>query len=209
MDPVGGANLTLTEPGLMWHHRLFASAAIVVAAAALNLASPSGTDAQQTQQPLQTVPTQSAASPSSIPVPDLDFVLKAAVGGAEEVALGNLAQQKATTEDVKRLADTIVRDHSQANEELKQLAESKGIAVPASTTPASQTVAAAMSELPTEEFEKQYVAQQHGAHVAAVQMFQHAAQHATDADVRAFAEKHAPKIEAHTADLEKVFLALK
>ena len=209
MGPVGGANLTLTEPGLMWHHRLTTSAAIATAVAALHLASPSGAEAQQAQQPLQTVPTQSAASPSSIPVPDLDFVLKAAVGGAEEVALGSLAQQKATTEDVKRLADTIVRDHSQANEELKQLAESKDIAVPASTTPASQTVAAAMSELPAEAFEKQYVSQQYGAHVAAVQMFQHAAQHATDADVRAFAEKHAPKIEAHTADLEKVFLASK
>lgn len=188
--------------------RILTAAGAALALAAVGALPPSGALAQEAQQPLRTVPTQSLASPSSISPADLDFVLKAALGGAEEVALGNLAQQKATSEEVERLADRIVQDHTEANQELRQIAESKGIAIPTSTSPASQTVAAAMSELSGAEFDRQYAMQQHGAHLAAVQMFRHASEHASDTDVKAFAEKYYPEIEAHTAEIEKVVTAL-
>lgn len=160
------------------------------------------------QDKIETVPSDSAASPSGVLPADLDFVLRTAMGGMDEVAFGNLAQGKAQSEEVKRLADLIVREHTEANEELMQLASSKGIPVPQTTGEAAQTVAAAMSELNGPDFDLQYVLQQHGAHLAAVQMFRNATQHATDPDVKAFATKHAPAIEAHTAAIEQVGLDL-
>ncbi len=184
------------------HRRLFAAGAALVAVAALN-AAPAGA---QTQLP--TVSTESSASPSSIPPADLDFVLKSAMGGMEEVALGDLAQQKAQAAEVKRLAEQIVREHTMANEELMQVAGRKGIQVPQTTDPVTQTVAASLSELNGPDFDLQYVLQQHGAHLAAVQLFQHATQHAMDPDVRAFAQKYGPKIEAHTGQIEEIGLAM-
>lgn len=160
------------------------------------------------QEQVPTVPTESSASPSGVPPTDLDFVLRTAMGGMDEVALGNLAQGKAQSAEVKSLAELIVREHSAANEELMQLASRKGVPVPETTGEAAQTVAAAMSELQGPDFDLQYVMQQHGAHLAAVQMFRHATQHAMDPDVKAFAVKHAPGIEAHTAAIEKVGLDL-
>jgi putative membrane protein len=176
-------------------HRLLSGAA------ALTLALLGPAAAQQQQ--LQTTTTESPASPSSVMPPDLDFVLKAASGGMEEVALGDLAAQKAQSEQVKELAALIVEEHTAANQELMQVAGSKGIQVPNTTSPASQTVAASMSELNGSEFDLAYVLQQHGAHLAAVAMFDHAADHAMDPDVKAFAQEYLPKIQAHTAQIEQ------
>jgi putative membrane protein len=185
---------------------LVAGAAI----AALTAFGPLAAEAQQNSpgQPLTTTTTESPASPSSVAPADLDFVLKAATGGMEEVALGGLAEQKATSQDVKQLAAMIVQEHTTANQELMRTAQAKGIAIPETTSPVAQTVAASMSELNGPDFDMQYVLQQHGAHLATIAMFDHASKHTMDADVRAFAQKYLPKIQAHTAEIEKIGLAM-
>jgi putative membrane protein len=180
------------------------------ALAALVALGPVPAVAQQNSpgQPLTTTTTESPASPSTIAPADLDFVLKAAMGGMEEVALGGLAEQKAASEEVKRLAAHIVQEHTTANQELVRTAEAKGIKIPETTSPVAQTVAASLSELNGPDFDMQYVLQQHGAHLATIAMFQHASMHTMDADVRAFAQKYLPKIQAHTAEIEKVGMAM-
>jgi putative membrane protein len=178
----------------------------LLAAGAVLLALSTGT--ALAQAPVPTEPRQSEAAPSGVPPTDLDFVLRATMGGMDEVALGDLAKGKAQSEEVKRLADLIVREHTAANEELMRLASQKGTPVPETSGEVAQTVAASMSELQGTDFDLQYVLQQHGAHLAAVQMFRHASQHAMDPEVKAFAAKHAPAIEAHTAQIEKVGLEL-
>ena len=183
--------------------RLLSGAVAAALAAPFALALPGSAAAQQQQQQLQTTTTESPASPSSVTPPDLDFVLKAASGGMEEVALGDLAAQKTQSEQVKELAALIVEEHTTANQELMQVAGSKGIQVPKTTSPASQTVGTAMSELNGPEFDLAYVMQQQGAHVAAVALFDFAADHATDPDVKAFAQEYLPKIQAHTAQIEQ------
>ena len=60
-----------------------------------------------------------------------------------------------------------------------------------------------MSELNGPEFDLAYVMQQQGAHVAAVALFDFAADHAMDPDVKAFAQEYLPKIQAHTAKIEQ------
>jgi putative membrane protein len=184
-------------------NRLLTGAAAAALAASFALALPGPAAAQQQQQQLQTTTTESPASPSSVMPPDLDFVLKAASGGMEEVALGELAEQKAQTEQVKELAQLIVQEHTAANQELMQVAQSKGIQVPQTTSPTTQTVAASMSELNGPKFDLAYVLQQHGAHLATIAMFEHAANHAMDPDVKAFAQEYLPKIQAHTAQIEQ------
>ena len=185
----------------MRRHSLLAAAALAALAAA-----PLAASAQQ--QPMQTTTTESSASPSSVMPPDLDFVLKAASGGMEEVALGNLAAQKAAGAQTKQLASMIVQEHTVANEELMAIAGRKGIQLPSGTGAAAQTVAASMSELNGPRFDMAYVMQQHGAHLATIAMFDHAGKHAMDPDVKSFAQKYLPKIQAHTAEIEKAMNAM-
>ena len=48
-----------------------------------------------------------------------------------EIALGHLANDKATNADVKAFGNRMITDHGRAAEELKQLALTKGVALPA------------------------------------------------------------------------------
>jgi putative membrane protein len=58
------------------------------------------------------------------------FLNDAALGGMTEVEAGQLALRKAQQSDVKAFAERMVKDHSKANEELKQIAAAKGVTLP-------------------------------------------------------------------------------
>ena len=68
------------------------------------------------------------ASPSS--EKDKTFMKKAAKGGTMEVAMGQVAEQKAQSEDVKSFGKRMVTDHGKANDELKSIASKKGVQLP-------------------------------------------------------------------------------
>src|SRR6266513_3408145 len=71
-----------------------------------------------------------AAKSSSLSAKDKTFMKKAARGGMMEVATGRLAEQNAKSEDVKSFGKRMVTDHSKANDELKSIAEKKGVKLP-------------------------------------------------------------------------------
>src|SRR5215469_13868965 len=67
---------------------------------------------------------------STVQTSDRSFMMKAAEGGREEVELGRLAQQHASNDAVKRFGQRMVTDHSKADQELTELATSKGVDLP-------------------------------------------------------------------------------
>src|SRR4051812_38278805 len=66
----------------------------------------------------------------SLSAHDRTFIKEAAIGGLYEVQAGQLAAQKATSAEVKQMAQHIVTDHTQANEKLKSIAQTKAVDVP-------------------------------------------------------------------------------
>jgi putative membrane protein len=62
------------------------------------------------------------------------FVTDAAVGGMEEVYMSQLALDKSSNEDVKSLANRMIKDHSAANHKLEKIAQDGGYAFPATNT---------------------------------------------------------------------------
>ena len=56
--------------------------------------------------------------------------IQAARGGMAEVRLGEIASKHAMAQDVKDFAQTMIDDHSKANDELKSIATAKGVGVP-------------------------------------------------------------------------------
>lgn len=59
------------------------------------------------------------------------FIERAAMGGHAEVELGKLAAERAQSPEVKQFAEMMVRDHTKANEELKQAAARENVTLPA------------------------------------------------------------------------------
>src|ERR1700730_5609299 len=70
---------------------------------------------------------------------DQQFVNKAAAGGLAEVKLSELAGSRASDPKVKDFAKQMVTDHTQANNELKPLAESNHVPVPTKLQGDSET----------------------------------------------------------------------
>src|SRR5687768_6887579 len=58
------------------------------------------------------------------------FVNEAASSGLYEVESSRLVAEKATDTEEKQFAQQMIDDHSKANDELKQIAESKNLKVP-------------------------------------------------------------------------------
>ena len=61
---------------------------------------------------------------------DKHFMKEAAMGGLMEVQLGQTAQNKAQSQDVKDFGMRMATDHGKANDELKQLAQQKKVDLP-------------------------------------------------------------------------------
>jgi putative membrane protein len=64
--------------------------------------------------------------------PDESFFKDAAQAGMAEVAAGRTAQEKGTNQAVEDFGAMMVKDHSAANANLKKIAVTKGVKLPAS-----------------------------------------------------------------------------
>ena len=137
------------------------------------------------------------ANGSSLAHADAKFVEKAAQGGLAEVQLGQLAQQKAQSDDVKSFAKRMVDDHSKANDELKKVAEGKNIMLPTALDKKDQKLLDKLGKLDGAKFDHEYMEHMVGDHKKDVKEFEHEAKHGKDADLQAFAEKTLPTLRDH------------
>lgn len=125
------------------------------------------------------------------------FVMKAAHGGLAEVKLGQLATEKALSADVKAFGQQMVDDHGKANDELKQLAASKGITLPTDLDATHQATYDRLSKLSGAEFDRAYMADMVKDHHEDVNEFRRESKSGSDPDVKAWAAKTLPTLEHH------------
>ena len=140
---------------------------------------------------------------------DKTFVEKAAIGGMAEVELGNLAQQKAASEDVKKFGARMVQDHSKANDELKSLAGNKGIALPSSPTKGQQRDLEKLGKKSGADFDKDYMKHMVSDHKKDVKEFEKEAKSGKDPELQAFASKTLPTLREHLQQAESTYDAVK
>jgi putative membrane protein len=128
---------------------------------------------------------------------DISFLKTAAAGGMAEVKLGELAQEKGSTAEIKEFGKMMVTDHGKANEELKTLASSRGVELPAELDNKHQATHDKLAKLSGAEFDKAYATEMAKAHKKAVSEFEKASKRAKDSEVRAFAERNLPGLRHH------------
>ena len=114
-----------------------------------------------------------------------------------EVALGNLAKDKASDPDVKKFAQKMVDDHSKANVELKKLANQKGVAVPGETDSSTNKEMDKLSKLSGPEFDKAYMKLMVSDHQKDVAEFNTEYERTSDPDVKDFVGKTLPTLQEH------------
>jgi putative membrane protein len=138
-----------------------------------------------------------AGAKSGLAKADEKFVQTAAQGGLMEVKLGEVASQKASAAEVKELGAMMVKDHSKANQELTDLAGKKGITLSTELESKHQATIDRLSKLSGEEFDKAYVSEMLSDHKKDVADFEKASKSATDEDIKAWAGKTLPTLQAH------------
>jgi putative membrane protein len=155
--------------------------------------------------------TTNAAATGGIAVnaADSKFATDAANGGLAEVALGKLAQQKATDAQVKSFADMMVKDHSKANEELAAIAKAKNITLPAAPDADHQKKLDDLAKLSGKDFDKAYVDAMVDGHKKTLDLMQMAAKDCKDSELKAFAAKIVPTVQMHLDAINKIHDSMK
>jgi putative membrane protein len=140
---------------------------------------------------------ESSKASKALSASDREFVTKAASDGAAEVELGKLASKKGETNAVRRFGERMVKDHSKAGAELKKIASAKGMTVSDKPGPEHAAHKAKLQKLTGAEFDREYMELMREDHEKAVDLFKKQADKGDDADLKKFAAKTLPTLEAH------------
>lgn len=132
------------------------------------------------------------------------FTTAAAQGGTAEVKLGNLALAKAQSADVKQFAEQMVADHTKANNDLKEVAAKKSVALPTDISDEQKSTMDKLAKLSGADFDKEYVKAMIEDHEKDVKEFRTQSESGTDADIKAFAARTLPTLESHLSMIKGI-----
>lgn len=169
--------------------RLFGAASLAVLTAAAPV------HAQQTN-------TDSAAATAEARVSSGDRALIQDIAQANlaEIDTGRLALEKSQNDAIRKFAQMMVDDHTKALEELRTLAQSKGITLPTEPDLQHKTLATALKLLSGDTFDSQYIARVGvGDHERAEKLLDKTIRETSDQDLRAYAQKTIKSVQQHLA----------
>ncbi len=136
---------------------------------------------------------------------DSKFMVETANSGMMEVEASKVAQQKATNAQVKAFADMMVNDHTKANDELKQLAASKNVTLPAAVGEDNQEDLKDLSEKSGKDFDKAYINMMVSDHKKTVGNFEDLGDNTdSDGDLKAWVNKMIPALKQHLDQAQKL-----
>jgi putative membrane protein len=128
---------------------------------------------------------------------DRDFAQKAASGGLAEVQAAQLAEQRATSPQIKQFAQRMVTDHTAANTQLQQIAKQADIDLPSQPSGKDATEEQKLRGLNGTAFDQAYAQGQLRDHQETVELFKKEASSGEDPALKAFAQKTLPILQQH------------
>lgn len=169
-----------------------------------------GSNQQNNQDSLESADSSSlSTTPTGTDSESSEFAMKAAKGGIMEVELGKMAQQKASNSRVKNFGTMMVDDHSKANDELKQIASSKGIQIPSTLDDEAQKEMDELNKKSGAEFDKAYMKLMVDDHQKDVDEFKEASEKLQDTTLKGFAYRTLPVLQKHLDSAKAIKDALK
>lgn len=135
---------------------------------------------------------------------DRAFVRDAAQDNKAQIMLGKLAAEKATSPEVKQFANRMIRDHSNIEEKLEQLADTEGVQLPPQPSSKAQMTDDELQKLSGNQFDKNYMSDMLKDHKQDVMAFKHEEDAGGNPQVKEFATQTLPTLESHLREAEKV-----
>jgi putative membrane protein len=148
-------------------------------------------------QSTSSVSTQADGAAARVAQVDREFVHSAAQAGQAKIQASRLALAKSTDAQVRGFAQQLLDEHTQANAQLRRIAQAKGMDVPVDASLAHKIKLQLLDFADGAEFDKRY-ADDFGveAHRETIELFQQEIAQGRDPEVKAFARDVLPQLEA-------------
>ena len=130
-------------------------------------------------------------------VADLNFARAAASGGLSEVELGRLADHRGQSSELRSFGQRMVDDHSQTNNQLKEVAAAANVPLPNVPGPEGQAMRERLDKMQGDAFDRDYIQGQISAHQQTVQLFEYEIGSGQDAQLKNFAAQTLPVLMRH------------
>lgn len=155
---------------------------------------PNHGDRTRSSQSDATQGSSSSTNTSALKEADRKFLQRAAAGNQMEVEVSQMAVEKASNPDVKAFAQKLVDDHTNALQQITQLAESKGVQM---KEKGEKKAGNRLNSLSGQEFDRAFMTMQVRHHQKDVSEFERQSKSNGDPEVRALAEKLLPTLREH------------
>lgn len=130
---------------------------------------------------------------------DQAFLRSEAQGSAYELAIAQLAQTRATRPEVRAYAATLVNDHERYNQALRDLAQSKQVALPSGMTPASKQQLDRLTRVHGDAFDTAFIREARRINGKDIRTFRAEASRTTDPEIRSIVARFLEMDEKHEA----------
>jgi putative membrane protein len=128
---------------------------------------------------------------------DRNFAMTAASGGLAEIQTAQLAQQKAEAPQVKTFAQRMITDHTQANNDLQQIAQQENLTLPTEPSKQERSATQRIGGLSGAAFDRTYAQEELRDHQHDIALFQQEADSGRDPALKQFAQKTLPTLRQH------------
>ncbi len=129
---------------------------------------------------------------------DKMFMTMVSQGNNAEIMTSRLALKKSRDKRVRTIATMLVKEHGEAEANLKQLAKAYKRTVPSGTDAAHMAMYRKLQGMSGASFDKAYLSGQVKDHYATIALFKKEMEQGNQTQVRSYAAKWLPGIENHT-----------
>jgi putative membrane protein len=137
-------------------------------------------------------------SPASLSRSDRQVIMDLAMANMAEIEAARAAQTKSQNEQVRNFAQQMIDDHTKALDDVRQLAQARGVTLPTELDRMHKAKADRLASLSGEAFDRAYMAQSGVAdHKKAHDKLSHAQSRAKDPEVKALAARTLPVVDQH------------
>lgn len=139
--------------------------------------------------------------PTSTPIStqDREFAKQATYSNLAETAMGQLALTETEDESIRQFAQMMVTEHTQAQDELRYLAESYELEIPDTLNSEQQAIYEELGQLEGYAFDSAYISSQVVAHQQAQQIFQKQIDQGENPNILEYGSSVLPHINEHLA----------
>ena len=145
-----------------------------------------------------------AFSASAQQADQTNFLADAIRGNVAEVKLGQLAVERAQSQQVREYADMLRKDHTAALLKASSLANEIGVPASSELTDHQKKQFESLQKLSGDEFDTTFLSQMVREHQVDIAKFSAQAQNGSDPEVMAFAKETLPTLQAHLEHAQSI-----